>query len=134
MSNDYQAFFDAYANAINQQNFEQMKGHFKLPFILVHDEPRSVVSFDQELERKMKNFLFNLRQQGVEGLSAKVEKVLSVSEDMTFVSVCWSVSDMLGDQTKQYNNSYILSEQGDNKQIVTLIVDDKYDLFSQLLK
>lgn len=134
MSSTYQAFFKQYADAINQQNFEQIKRYFKLPFILVYQEPRSVVSFDKELERKVKHFLLNLRQQGVEALSAKVEKVLNVSDDMTFVSVCWSASDMLGEQTKQYNNSYILSEQGDNKQIVTLIVDDKYDLFSQLLK
>lgn len=134
MSKTYQTFFDDYANAINQQNFQQIKRHFKLPFILVHDEPRSVVSFDQELERKMKNFLLNLKQQGVESLAPQVHKVLSVSEDMTFVSVNWVVCDMLGEQSKQYINSYILSEQGEDKQIVTLIVDDKYDLFSQLLK
>lgn len=134
MSSTYQAFFNDYADAINQQNFEQLKQHFKLPFILVHEEPRSVVSFDQELERKVKNFLLNLRQQGIETLSATIQKVLSVSDDMTFVSVNWSFSDMLGEQTKQYTNSYILSEQGENREIVTLIVDDKYDLFSQLLK
>jgi len=132
MLDKYQTFFNNYAQAINEQNFTEFKGCFKLPFILVHKEPKSVVSFNEELERKIKGFLLKLKEQGVFELKAKTNKVLNVADNMTFVSVSWDFLDADSELKETYTNSYILLEQ--ELQIITLIVDDKHDLFSQLLK
>lgn len=134
MNDLYQAFFANYAQAINSQQFNEIKACFKLPFILVHKEPKSVVSFDQELERKVKGFLLNLRDKGVVNLSFTILKSLDVSADMRFVSVAWEFTDSEGQAINQYVNSYILSVEAEELKIITLIVDDKHDLFIQLLK
>ncbi len=134
MTTRYQAFFDGYVKAINEQDFAALKSCFKLPFILVHQEPRSVVSFDQELERKVKSFLLNLKEQGIQELRASIRKVFNMPTDMAFVTVDWQFICMDGKEHSQYTNSYILSEQQQKPEIITLIVDDKHDFFSQLLR
>lgn len=134
MTTNDQEFFQSYAEAINSQQFNMIKACFKLPFILVHKEPKSVVSFDQELERKVKGFLLNLKEKGIVKLSFSILKGLDVSSDMRFVSVEWHFTNEKGEVMEQYTNSYILSEIDQVLKIVTLIVDDKHDLFLQLLK
>lgn len=133
MIND-QEFFEKYADAINAQRFDNIKDCFKLPFILVHKEPKSVVSFDQELERKVKGFLLKLKEEGIVKLSFNILKGLNVSSDMRFVSVQWSFTNDNEEVINQYTNSYIMAEVDQTLKIVTLIVDDKHDLFLQLLK
>lgn len=134
MSSSIQAFFDRYAQAINSQNFGGIKDCFKLPFILVHKAPKSVVSFDEQLEQKVKGFLLKLRETGIVNLSFQLVKSLDVAADMKFVSVQWAFTDEAGSVINQYTNSYILSLADEDIKIITLIVDDKHDLFIQLMK
>ena len=134
MSSSIQAFFDRYAQAINSQNFCGIKDCFKLPFILVHKAPKSVVSFDEQLEQKVKGFLLKLRETGIVNLSFQLVKSLDVAGDMKFVSVQWAFTDEAGSVINQYTNSYILSLADEDIKIITLIVDDKHDLFIQLMK
>lgn len=134
MSSNYQAFFEEYARALNNQQFDQIKACFKLPFILVHKEPQSVVSFDQQLEQKVKGLLLKLKEQGIADLSCNIVKAVDVSTDMKFVVIEWKFTDEMGTVINQYVNSYILSEQDDSLKIITLIVDDQHDLFIQLMK
>lgn len=134
MSNQDHEFFQRYANAINSQRFDEIKACFKLPFILVHKEPKSVVSFDQELERKVKGFLLKLRSEGIVELSYKILKGIDVSSDMRFVAVEWRFINEFGATANQYTNSYILANEDQGQKIITLIVDDKHDFFLQLLK
>lgn len=134
MSSNYQVFFEEYARALNSQQFDQIKACFKLPFILVHQEPQSVVSFDQQLEQKVKGLLLKLKEQGVADLSCNIVKAVDVSTEMKFVVIEWKFIDEMGTVINQYVNSYILAEQEDGLKIVTLIVDDKHDLFIQLMK
>ena len=82
MSSSIQAFFDRYAQAINSQNFCGIKDCFKLPFILVYKAPKSVVSFDEQLEQKVKGFLLKLRETGIVNLSFQLVKSLDVAADM----------------------------------------------------
>lgn len=134
MCSNYQVFFENYAKALNAQRFEEIKACFKLPFILVHKEPQSVVSFDQQLEQKIKGLLIKLREQGIANLSCHFVNSVDVSTDMKFVVIEWTFRDEVGNTINQYVNSYILSEQEDGLKIVTLIVDDKHDLFIQLMR
>lgn len=134
MSSSIQAFFDRYAQAINSQNFCGIKDCFKLPFILVHKAPKSVVSFDEQLEQKVKGFLLKLRETGIVNLSFQLVKSLDVAADMKFVSVQWAFINEAGSVIEEYTNSNILSLADADIKIITLIVDDKHDLFIQLMK
>lgn len=134
MSSSIQAFFDRYAQAINSQNFCGIKDCFKLPFILVHKAPKSVVSFDEQLEQKVKGFLLKLRETGIVNLSFQLVKSLDVAADMKFFSVQWAFINEAGSVIEEYTNSYILSLADADIKIITLIVDDKHDLFIQLMK
>lgn len=132
-TNQYQTFFQKYANAIENAELDAIEDFFKLPFILVSEQPKHLVEFDQELMARMQSLLELLEQQGIEQLLPKLNKVFRVSQDMMFVSVQWQFIDTRGEVVKQYTNSYMLAEQQQELKIVTLIVDNKHDLFAQLL-
>ena len=132
MKNKYQAFFNEYANALMYHDLHDIKQCFKLPFILVYQEPKHVVAFDAEVERKVKHLLLDMKNKGISLLTPQVIKAFEVSKDMAFVSVTWQFCDNTGKVIKQYTNSYMLSETSDSLQIVTLIVDDQHDLFLPL--
>lgn len=132
MKNKYQAFFNEYANALMCHDLHDIKQCFKLPFILVYHEPKHVVAFDEEVERKVKQLLLDIKNKGIHLLSPQVIKAFEVSKEMAFVTVTWQFCDSSGSVLTQYTNSYMLSDSADRLQIVTLIVDDKHDLFLPL--
>ena len=131
---ELQTFFDSYANAINEMDLASLKSHFSLPFIVVHKEPEGVISFDEELERKVKLFLMSLKTKGVSGLKATVSKSFDVSNYMTFVNIDWLLTDEDNAEIKSLSHSYIISNTQSRLSIVTLIVDDNSDLFLELFK
>jgi hypothetical protein len=127
-------FFNDYALAITQMDLSKIKQCFTMPFIVVHKEPEGVVSFDQELERKLKTFLISLKDKGIAGLKSRISSALDVSDHMTFVNVDWALYDENEQIIKSLSHSYIVSSSENNISIVTLIVDDNSDLFMAFLK
>lgn len=127
-------FFDNYALAITHMELSKIKQCFTMPFIVVHKEPEGVVSFDQELERKLKTFLISLKDKGVSGLRCRISSALDVSDHMTFVNVDWALYDENEQIIKSLSHSYIVSSSESAISIVTLIVDDNSDLFMAFLK
>ena len=127
-------FFNDYALAITHMDLSKIKQCFTMPFIVVHKEPEGVVSFDQELERKLKTFLISLKDKGVAGLKSRISSALDVSDHMTFVNVDWALYDENEQIIKSLSHSYIVSSSENNISIVTLIVDDNSDLFMAFLK
>lgn len=127
-------FFDDYALAITQMDLSKIKRCFTMPFIVVHKEPEGVVSFDLELERKLKSFLISLKDKGISGLKCRISSALDVSDHMTFVNVDWALYDENEQIIKSLSHSYIVSSTEDKVNIVTLIVDDNSDLFMAFLK
>ena len=127
-------FFEDYALAITQMDLSKIKQCFTMPFIVVHQEPEGVVSFDQELERKLKTLLISLKDRGIAGLKSRISSAINVSEHMTFVNVDWALFDENEQIVKSLSHSYIVSSSGNQLSIVTLIVDDNSDLFLALLK
>ncbi|NVK25116.1 MAG: hypothetical protein HWE10_09330 [Gammaproteobacteria bacterium] len=129
MYNRCEAFFEKYSNAISSLDLNTLKDSYSLPFILVHDEPKGVVAFSQELEEKIKAFLLEYKKLGVVDFHAQIEKVMPVSSNMTFVAVAWSYKNETSEVLELYKNSYMLTEVDGELKIVTLIVDDNNDLF-----
>ncbi len=127
-------FFNDYALAITHMDLSKIKQCFTMPFIVVHKEPEGVVSFDQELERKLKTFLISLKDKGIAGLKSRISSALDVSDHMTFVNVDWALYDENEQIIKSLSHSYIVSSSENNISIVTLIVDDNSDLFMAFLK
>lgn len=133
MNSKCEAFFLKYSNAINDLDLSTLKSSYSLPFILVHDEPKGVISFTQELEEKIKRFLFEYKKLGVVEFEADLQQVLSIADNMTFASVEWRYKNSENDVVDSYKNSYLLTEQDGELKIVTLIVDDSNDLFLSFL-
>lgn len=126
-------FFNKYSTAINELDLRVLKDSYSLPFILVHEEPKGVIAFSQELEQKIKSFLLEYKSLGVVEFDAQLQKVLSIAENMTFVAVEWSYKNVNKEVVDSYTNSYLLTEVDGELKIVTLIVDDNNDLFLSFL-
>mgnify|MGYP005989333965 CR=1 FL=1 len=126
-------FFVQYATAIKNFDLNELKSSYALPFIVVSDEPKSVISFDQELENKIKQFLIEVKNSAVVDIQPKIQKTLVLAEQMIFVSINWSYRDENSQILHEYINSYMLSDTDSELKIVTLIVDDQNDLFLSFL-
>lgn len=133
MNSQCESFFERYSTAINDLDLRTLKNSYSLPFILVHEEPKGVISFTQELEEKIKSFLLEYKKLGVVEFEANLQQVLSIADNMTFVAVEWRYKNSESDVVDSYKNSYLLTEQDGELKIVTLIVDDSNDLFLSFL-
>ena len=128
-----EAFLDGLANAVHDMDLESLQSRCALPFILVKEEPKSVITLKQELEEKLKGLLLAYNQLGVTNFTPKLKKAVPISEDMIYVTTEWSYCNSENEVVYSYENSYLLNEANGELKIVTLIVDDNEDLFLSLI-
>jgi len=125
-------FFSHYADIINNKsiNIKALTEKYSFPCILVQDEPQKVISSGSEFSSVMENVLADYQQLGVVNFSPNITKVLNVSSNMTFVAIQWSFKNENDEQVLCFNNSYLLSNQNDELNIVVFIVDESDEIFA----
>lgn len=133
MFEQFTAFFQQYANAMEDRQLTILKSIYRLPFIIVHDEPKSVVSSNEELENNLKTILTSFENLAITKVEAVVRKAIHLSSDVYFTNVNWTFKDGQGDIKLSYNTSYMLNMNGQDIKIMTVIIDDENDTYLKLL-
>ncbi|GHB75202.1 hypothetical protein GCM10008107_26010 [Psychrosphaera saromensis] len=126
-------FFQKYAVAMQDRELKLLKSIYRLPFIIVHDEPERVVSFDAELETNLKKVLESFDQRAITNIEVEVKKAIRLSNDIHFANVNWTFKNEQGEIQLSYNTSYMLSILEDTIKVITVIIDDENDTYLKLL-
>ena len=126
-------FFQKYAVAMQDRELQLLKSIYRLPFIIVHDEPERVVSFDDELEENLKKVLKSFDQRAITNIEVDVKKAIYLSNDIHFANVNWTFKNEQGEIQLSYNTSYMLSILEDTIKVITVIIDDENDTYLKLL-
>lgn len=126
-------FFKHYAVAMQDRQLKLLKSIYRLPFIIVHDEPERVISFDEELESNLKKVLDSFDQREISNIDVMVKKAIHLSNDVHFANVNWTFKNQQDEVQLTYNTSYMLSIIEDNIKVMTVIIDDENDTYLQLL-
>jgi len=126
-------FFQLYAVAMQDRQLKQLKSIYRLPFIVVHDEPERVVSFDEELESNVKKILGLFDQLSITDIEPVIKKSIHLSNDVYFANVNWTFKNEQGEIKLTHNTSYMLNIIEDSIKIITVIIDDDNDTYLQLI-
>jgi hypothetical protein len=126
-------FFQQYAVAMQDKELALLKSIYRLPFIIVQDELKSVISFEQKLESNLTKVLGTFEQLGITNIKAKVKKAIHLSNDIHFANVNWTFENEQGEVQITYNTSYMLSLTEECIKVITVIIDDENDTYLQLI-
>lgn len=133
MKQRFTEFFQLYATAMQNRQLKLLKSIYRLPFIIVHDEPKSVATFNLELEMKLKKVLASFQQMSVSSVEVQVNKAIHLSKDVHFANVSWTFKNEPGEIQLTYNTSYMLNVTEEDIKIITVIIDDENDTYLKLI-
>lgn len=133
MKQRFTEFFQLYATAMQNRQLKLLKSIYRLPFIIVHDEPKSVATFNLELEMKLKKVLASFQQMSVSSVEVQVNKAIHLSKDVHFTNVSWTFKNEPGEIQLTYNTSYMLNVTEEDIKIITVIIDDENDTYLKLI-
>ncbi|MBU2918603.1 hypothetical protein KO505_11655 [Psychrosphaera sp. F3M07] len=133
MKQRFTEFFQLYATAMQNRQLKLLKSIYRLPFIIVHDEPKSVATFNLELEMKLKKVLASFQQMSVSSVEVQVNKAIHLSKDVHFANVNWTFKNEQGEIQLTYNTSYMLNVTEEDIKIITVIIDDENDTYLKLI-
>ena len=133
MKQRFTEFFQLYATAMQNRQLKLLKSIYRLPFIIVHDEPKSVATFNLELEMKLKKVLASFQQMSVSSVEVQVNKAINLSKDVHFANVSWTFKNEQGEIQLTYNTSYMLNVTEEDIKIITVIIDDENDTYLKLI-
>lgn len=128
-----QEFFNKYADAVKVADVETLKSLYQLPFIVVHDETKSVMNHSEQLTQAISDVLMSLQMQEIITIYAKPRAVLNVSGNLHFATIDWQFEKATGESFLNYPTSYILKVNETGVSIVTIVIDDEADLYLELL-
>ena len=133
MFEQFTIFFQQYSKAMEDRELTILKSIYRLPFIIVHDEPKSVVSSEQELENNLKTILTSFESLAITKVDTLVKKAIHLSNDVYFTNVSWTFKNEQDDVKLSYNTSYMLNVDEQDIKIMTVIIDDENDTYLKLL-
>lgn len=136
MPSQTEAFFNRYADTLNQHEPGELAKLHMLPSVFVVDESKKILHDFSEVENMNRKFIEALQGYGVVSHSPQVNQAIRLSDKILFANVRWQFRDA-DDKVKLTTHcSYTLQQidETDLKIIVEVIDDEDKVLTAKMLE